>query len=385
MVERKSDDPKRVLIVQRRLTHYRIPFFNALRHKLANDGVDLNVAYGTASEDELTKSDGGSLPWATELRTTYLLGGRICWQPVPKGLGGIDLLIVTHENKLLWNLWAQFANRENKVALWGHGANFQGAPDSFREAFKRRTARRADWWFGYTELSRPEIVRSGFPAERITIVENSIDTLGLAEHYCEAVRRQALHRANSADTPERRVGAYIGSLYKEKRISFLLEAAVAIKARVPDFELVIAGAGSDQSYVEEYAAKFTWITFVGMIGTAQKATILADSRVLLNPGLVGLGILDSFVCETPMVTTSCGLHSPEVAYLENEVNGVMTDDSIECFVEGAVQVLCNDATHARLKAGCANSAGKYTVENMACEFAKGIVKCLQLPAVRSSL
>lgn len=58
--------------------------------------------------------------------------------------------------------------------------NLQGDPDSWRERFKRKVVSYADWWFGYTQMSVPLIERSGFPVERITVLNNSIDTAELA-------------------------------------------------------------------------------------------------------------------------------------------------------------------------------------------------------------
>lgn len=103
---------------------------------------------------------------------------------------------------------------------------------------------------------------------------------------------------------------------------------------------------------------------------------------MLNPGLVGLGILDAFVCGVPMVTTDCGLHSPEVAYLDSGVNGWMTPDTLGDFIDAAAAVLTDDALYARLRRGCAVSAKAYTVEGMAKNFARGVRQCLDAPAWR---
>jgi len=98
-----------------------------------------------------------------------------------------------------------------------------------------------------------------------------------------------------------------------------------------------------------------------------------------NPGLVGLGILDSFVCEVPMVTTDCCLHSPEIVYLQSSVNGLMTNNIQEDFVSECVSLITNPAKLVALKQGCKSSASTYTVENMARNFADGVEQCLQRP------
>jgi hypothetical protein len=53
------------------------------------------------------------------------------------------------------------------------------------------------------------------------------------------------------------------------------------------------------------------------------------------PGLVGLVIIDNFVTQLPMFTTdnNNNIHSPEVSYLQNDVNGVMTANTLDDYVD----------------------------------------------------
>ncbi|WP_439449238.1 glycosyltransferase family 4 protein [Stenotrophomonas sp. ATs4] len=361
------------------MTHYRVPFFNALRDHLSSSGISLNVVFGDPTTAEKRKNDSGRLPWAQHSKCSYFFGDRLCWQPFLSQARKSDLVIVTHENKMLLNLLAQYGLPDKRVALWGHGANLQGSSGTIREAFKRRTADRADWWFGYTEMSLPLILASGFPADRVTIVENSIDTLALAREFAEATDKTSTRPARKLP-----LGAYIGSLYQEKRIDFLLQAAERVKARVPDFCMVIAGAGPEQQKVEQFSSANPWLSYVGTIDTKEKATLLARSRVLLNPGLVGLGILDSFVCRTPLVTTDCGLHSPEISYLRNGHNGVMTADNLDGFADEVVRLISDQEHHSRLVDGCIESSSRYTIQNMAERFSNGIKACLDANIRRGS-
>lgn len=374
---------KRVLIVQRRLTHYRLPFFEGLRTELEGRGVELALAHGDPTATEAAKRDEGKLPWAHRLRTRYLFGGRVCWQPFSTLAENSDLVVLTHENKLLCNLWAQYRLRGPRVALWGHGANLQGSGTSWRERFKRRTALQADWWFGYTELSRALILGNGFPTDRVTVVDNAIDTMALRRQY-EAVlpEHQSAWRHQLGFTGSR-VGVFLGSLYGEKRIDFLLDAASQIRDRIPDFELVIAGAGPESGKVDAFCAANAWARYVGPLVGEQKAQVLALAHVMLNPGLVGLGILDSFVCKVPLVTTDCGLHSPEIAYLENGRNGVMTRNVMTDYVDAVARMLVDGEYRAQLVAGCAASGSRYTIDNMVRKFADGVMGCLSAPIHRS--
>jgi glycosyltransferase involved in cell wall biosynthesis len=377
-----SVDSSCILVVQRRMTHYRVPFFNALRDVLSKRGLRLVVAYGVGAASEANKSDSGELDWGVRLDTRYFLGERICWQPFGDVALGAGLVVIALENKLIYNLSEQFSRRGRKVALWGHGANLQGDPCSFRERFKRVVARRADWWFGYTEMSRPLIERSGFPRERVTILNNSVDTTALrtdvdavSNEDVEIFRRE--HGLGGSN-----VGLYLGSLYAEKRIDFLLSASERIKQQVADFELVVVGGGEDRALVEAFCERHAWARYLGPLSGHRKAVALRASRILLNPGLVGLGILDSFVAGVPMVTTDCGLHSPEIAYLKSGENGLMTEDSERAFVDAVSGLLRQPEQIDALRDGCVRSAALYTVESMAANFADGVERCLEQPVHR---
>lgn len=374
---------KRVLVVQRRMTHYRVPFFEALRADLQRRSIELVLAHGRGTDEEESKADSGSVPWAQPLATQYLLGGRICYQPLGAVSKGCDMMVVALENKLVCNLWHQFLG-SRRVALWGHGGNLQGDARSWRERFKRVVARRADWWFGYTEMSRPLIGRSGFPQSRVTILNNSVDTAEMTRQFQSVTaegRAQWRLRHGIGPGP---LGIFLGSLYSEKRIDFLLRCAAAIREQVPGFEIALVGAGPQRADVEAFCAANPWAHFLGMQKGQDKVDALAAADVMLNPGLVGLGILDSFTCGVPMLTTDCGLHSPEIAYLASGENGLMTPDSEAAYVSAAVALLNDRNELQRLRDGCLASARQYTVENMARNFADGVEACLAAPRYRGA-
>lgn len=374
---------KQVTVVQRRMTHYRVPFFEALRSSLAIRGIELTLAYGVGTAAEQEKGDGADVVWARRLPTSYGLGGRLCWQPLTAVTQHADMLVVTLENKLLANLLYQYGHPMLRVGLWGHGANLQGDPSSWRERFKLKVAKRADWWFGYTEMSRSLIAHSGFPDERVTVLNNAVDTSAMRQQF-DAVSHSdrlnwRLSHGVGADVP---VGIFVGSLYEEKRLDFLLSAAKRVREVLSDFQLFIIGAGPERGKVDAFARQHGWVHALGLQKGHEKITALAAADVMLNPGLVGLGILDSFVCEVPMVTTDCGLHSPEIAYLSVGVNGEMTANTEAAFVSKVVRVLSDPFYRMRLRRGCAESAQRYTVANMATNFAQGVASCLDASIIR---
>jgi L-malate glycosyltransferase len=373
---------RQVLVVQRRLTHYRVPFFEILRDDLRAAGVELRLAHGEATPEEVSKRDGGEIDWATRLPTRYFLGGRLCWQPFGELARDADLTVVTAENKLICNLPLQWGAADRRVALWGHGANLQGDSRSLRERFKAKVALRADWWLAYTEMSRGLVQALGFPAERITVLDNAVDTTEMrAQFKAVTPAAQAALRAQLG-LGEGPVGVFIGSLYAEKRIDFLLEALQAIRADMPSFEMLVIGTGPQQALVEAAAARHPWIKALGVRRGMDKAVAASLGDVMLNPGLVGLNILDSFAGGLPMLTTDCGLHSPEIAYLESGRNGLMTANSLAAYVDASLALLRDRGRREAMGAACLADADRYTITHMSQRFTEGVLGALAAPIRR---
>jgi len=369
----------RVVIVQRRLTHYRIPLFELLRSYLYDEGIQLELLVGKERDSEKTKNDGGTISWAIQVPCYYFLGERLCWQSIHKHLSGSDLVVVTQENALLTNHLLILQSREYKLAFWGHGANLQSDnPNGFKERFKRWTTNRVDWWFAYTQMSASLVNAAGFPANRITLLNNAVDTTEMQNQWQSVAPDEMRTLRESIGFAEGPVGVFVGSLHADKRLDFLFAAAVAIRLRIPDFHLLIVGDGRERDKVRAWCAEHQWARWVGARFGREKIAYISMAQIMLNPGLVGLGILDSFVCGVPMLTTDCGIHSPEIAYLMNGTNGVMTADRQDAYAHACVDLLQDDHVLELLRLGCIASASEYTVDNMARWFTAGIKKTISV-------
>lgn len=371
---------RRVVIVQRRLTHYRVPLFEALRERLRARGIELDLLAGQGTPEEARKRDAGELPWAQALPTRYLAGGRLCWQPLRGRVDDADLVIVTQENKLLQNHLLMALPRRFKLAFWGHGANLQcDRPGGVKERFKRWTTRQVDWWFAYTDMSAALVGAAGFPAARITVLNNAVDTSEL-RRQCQSVEpeeAQALRASlGFGDGP---VGIFVGSLYADKRLDFLFAAAERIRRVVPNFQLLLVGDGPEREAVRAWCDARAWARWAGARFGREKAACLKLADIMLNPGALGLGILDAFACGVPVVMVEACKHGPEAAYLKPGVNGEVTIDDLGAYVHACVNLLGNPDRLDALREGCEVSAGEYTIEHMAQRFADGIERCLEAP------
>src|SRR5712691_1936603 len=373
-----------VLIAYKSLPRYRVDFFSGLRDRLAADGVDLVLTYGQPTSAERLKHDTAELEWAIKLRNRAVpIGGReVIWQPCLRQAGRADLVIVEQASRLLVNyalLLMQQLGR-TKVAFWGHGANLQRhRAHGGAERLKRLVSRFPHWWFAYSDDTKARVAQLGFPESRITVVQNAIDTRKLAAgrksngavELAEFRERHAL-----GDGP---VGVFVGGLYAEKRLRFLFEACDRVVERVPDFRLVVIGDGPDATVVRDTCASRPWARALGPQFGREKVLALSSARTLLMPGLVGLAVLDSFGLDAPLVTTAVDGHGPEIAYLEDGVNGLIVDSFHDAgaYAHAIVELLTDDRLHARLVAGCREAASRYTIEAMIERFAQGVHRALE--------
>ncbi len=376
-----------VMIVRRWIPHYRGPFYEALRSRLDAQGVKLSVVYGHPRPDDQRYGDTVDLPWGTPIGQRRLRLGRrqLMWQPgVLRLTRHADLVIVEQASSLLVNyvLLARAMVGGPAVAFWGHGRNFQAATASrLGEAVKRIVSRRAHWWFAYNDLSGRVVRDLGYPAARITSVENAIDTRALVDGRASLDAGDVERARRDLGLMGSHVGIYCGGLYEQKRLGALIESSHRIRVQIPDFELIVVGDGPQRHLIDRAARGAPWVHVLGAVHGQGRVPLFALADVFLLPGLVGLAVLDSFALEVPLVTSTTAEHSPEVDYLVDGVNGLIVDDGGDAstYAAAVVQLLNDRESLARLRAGCRAAAREHTIERMAGQFAGGIVAALQRP------
>jgi glycosyltransferase involved in cell wall biosynthesis len=366
-----------VIIIQEKIPHYRVPFYQELKKLLDVEGIRLDVIYSPLLTDNMMH---GKITWAIPIRVHNI--GPFKWQNVINKANKYNLVIVQQESKYLANVFLLILARifRYKIAMWGHGRNFQrSSPNSISELLKRFLSRRVDWWFAYNNLSASVVKRIGYPVDKITNVMNSVDTNYL-QKKCISYDRVVLDKLKSElGISSDNIAIYSGSFYHEKRIDFLIESCQIIRATIPDFHLIVLGSGSQTNLIKEAALRNPWIKYIGTKGDDFKSPYWMISKIALMPGAVGLVILDSFAYGVPLITTSYQFHGPEIDYLVHGVNGIIVDDymSSQEYAGAVIDLLRDDEQRLALAAEARKSASLYTIENMAQNFANGIMDALR--------
>lgn len=373
----------KVVILQHRLLHYREGLFTLLKEECKKSDIDLMLVHGSATKRELPKKDEGYLPWAIKIKNLVFPTKNvdIIYQKLPVEVKQADLVIMMQENRILSNypillsrLWCK-----RKVAFWGHGKNYQsGRGFSLKEKWKQLYINYVDWWFAYTGSTVGILLSSGYPSSRITNLENAIDTTSFKNDLAScSIEDLSLLRGNLSVPANAQVGLYCGSIYKEKKVDLLAEAVLKIKKELPNFHLIVIGDGPDMPLLQELLGNKPWVHLVGVKHGKEKAMYFKLADVMLNPGLVGLHIVDAFCAELVMVTTQGALHSPEIDYLENGINGLITRDGVDDYASAVISLFSEPAKLSDMQHKAFEASERYTLENMVSNFMKGIKLALE--------
>ena len=374
----------KVTILQYRLFHYRVELFERMKALCNQRGIDLHLVVGQSFGKEKLKQDEGQIFWARKVKNLFFPVAEkkdLCWQPVPRDLHDSALLIFMQENRLLSNYYWIVRRKLGigpKVAFWGHGKDFQTrAPGGLRERWKEKTIHWVDWWFAYTRITCDQLRIADFPITRTTCLNNAVDVRRLRsdwESVPDRLREKVLEECKL--TERSFVGLFCGSMYSDKKFPLLVAACDVVAKKFPDFRLVVIGDGTERKWIEDAFASRPWATWVGVKRSVEKAAYFGMASVVLNPGLVGLHVLDAFSMGLPMITTLTAKHSPEIAYLEDGVNGMMTEETPEAYASAIESLIVRREMLADMSKHARQTAELYTVEKMAENFVSGIERAL---------
>lgn len=363
---------------------YREAFYEHLEPVLDQRGIDMLVIHGAPPASRRARNDSVEPPWATFVKNKEIAikGVELTWQPSWRASRHADLVIVQQETGLLFNYLALATRRlrRQSVAMWGHGANSNPA-DANRaaESIKERVTPFADWFFAYTERSASVVEGLGFERDQITVVNNSRDSDLLATNDDDSVDPEIAALVATVKARSKHVGWMVSALDTWKRLPFLVETLDVIRHLVPDFEFFVLGQGDDLT-IQEAAQTRPWLHALGSRFAADKSAVGAIADVTIQPGLIGLHVIDAFAFGTPMVTTEHSVHSHEFDYLVNGENAlVLAEGATAAELGSATADLLRDPEKLQqLRAGGAASAASYTIDSMVERFADGIESALRV-------
>jgi glycosyltransferase involved in cell wall biosynthesis len=376
---------RRVVILNRVVCDYRVAFYRALGRRLGAAGLELEVIGGAPWAGEGLVDAIDSVAFGRRLRNRHWIGPAYWSDGVLESARGAELVVLEQANGALHNFpllsRRALGLRGPRLAYFGHGAKLNTArPQPLRDSWKAALATRVDWWFAYTDLSARIVERYGFPAERISVVRNATDTASLREARARlepaALNALAEKLFGTGEDVAGPTGVFCGRLSSLKWIPLLLQSLESIRSQVPGFRAVLVGDGPERQRVRAFAAKHSWCAWVGALHGSERVPYLALGDLWLNPGMLGLAVVDALALGIPVATTRNAIHSPEIEYLEHDRNGLLTAPDPDTFASAVAALLRDPARLAALRSGARDDGASFSAEDMAERFSRGVTACL---------
>ena len=373
---------RRLLIIQPYVPEYRVPFFHALVQELHEAGVQAAVAAARSTGAQAARGDDRTSAAAEYLLPEhhFSLGSKtLLWRSTREAIRsfGPEFIIVEQAIKNLeaWPLLlASRLASSRRVGMWGQGRSYSTEQSPVEATAKQWLTRQADWFFSYTERGAQHVIEHGFPADRVTIVQNSTDTQPLRRDVASVTRQELeLFRQRHGLIPGK-TALFMGGVDERKGINFLLKSAWEIERQVPGFRLMVAGSGDMSTDVVAEEAAGAPVAYLGRVDGPARARAFAASDVVLNPVWVGLVAVDALACGLPVVTTHHPSHSPEFEYLVDGKTALVTDHQVEAFAEAVSGLLLDERELERLSREAGRAGEVFSVQDMAQRFCAGVIE-----------
>ncbi len=366
---------KKVVIFAPWMPEYRVRFYEKLLELGSLSGVEYIVFSSSPPKFASGRNDNvTNLNFVHYIKSLNIqLGSRsVEIQNIRYAFMKADYFILEHSIRNL-TMYLILIFRRKKLIFWGHSRTYTKNKSFIEERFKLFIARRAALYLVYTAEGKNFLVNNGLPPSKVQVVQNSTDVNRFDVHPIamdDTVPSNGLANSNFIAP----TCIFLGSLVDDKKLDLLIASAHEIKKSITDFSLLILGDGPLRSYV--IGEQTSWIRYGGRATEAILNSCAQYSKLILNPGLTGLVAVDSFALGLPLVTTRWNFHAPEFYYLENNVNAVITDPTIDSFSDAVIRILKDPLELNRLRRECLLNAKNFGVQNMAQNFHNGVTKAL---------
>ena len=330
--------PLKVALLQRAIAHYRLPLFEKLARA---EGFQWTFFADEHDERMATGLAATSLASLDHRRTrNRRLFGPVLYQS-GVSLKGRDAFMLDLGWTILSNPRYLLEARARGVATIGWSKGIPQDPTKADSAAKRAIQKTilglCDSLVLYGEVSREYFLKLGYPADRMFVAQNTIDTSRIAGE-ADSSRLQAEGLREKLGLNGRFVFGYLGTLMERKRVDAIIDAFVMVRDRGVDAVLVIAGGGATREALEEKARASAYakdILLAGRIPVGEEGAWFQLFDVFLSFAEGGLGILEAMANGRTVLSTP--ERYPETEHLEDGVTALLSGDfSVASFAERMV-------------------------------------------------
>lgn len=364
----------RVGIIQDYIPRYRAKFFGLLRERLLEEGVDLRLLSYLPLGVQRARGDFVALDfldnfpqWQVQVGKRSIVFPRRIYK-----LQNYDALIGSlRGSSFSTNAMIAHCLRHKKpFGLWGHVRNYVNS-DNFLDLWvEKNQMKLAKSIFAYTDSGKDFGLRQGIAADKIFVLNNTLDYLELKHEIGKVTKRNLTEMNDCYNLLPDKTVLYIGGLDSSKRINFLASTLNQIWLLDPEIKLLVIGEGEDRYLLEEAVLRGQ-VHFLDNSNQQSKAVASRVAKLILMPGRIGLVAVDSIATGIPIVTTDFKFHAPEFDYLvEGKSKFTSKFDSPSSFSELVVRLLKSEDP-------LTFSESPPSIEKMVDVFVQGVLKMKQ--------
>ena len=365
---------RRVIVFERILTHYRMRFYNYIVENYPN----VEIVFLTT---QIRQGEG----FHTNLKDAKF---TVKYLPMMKVMGFefykfplnlmksadsvVCVLSVTSISNFVYSLIARYWCIP--FYWWGHSRNFSqgGFIERLKDNLKLCSTCFSSGILAYTANERDRFSKILWLRDKKIIpLGNTLDTDSIIS-ICEA---ELFHKAPKDDLfcqlGNKSVIGLVGRLHKKRNAALAIELFMEISANRDDVVLLIIGDGTEYLKLKTRFETNNQIFFLGGIEDENELAIyMKRIDMFIHTGLVGLNLVHAMCYGKPNLVLDLPIHSPEIEYLKNGINGLLLKDVNE-MKEAIVKLLSDKEEIERMGINGLNDIkSNINIRNMAANFLK---------------
>lgn len=344
---------KKLLIIQRKLEHYRLQVFEDLSTRR---GIDLNIAYSFSESEKMDLQREKFRFTARDLiyRQIKLPVSQEVffyrnWKNVLQDIRPDYLIMEANPRVLNLRSILDYCDKVNirKIA-WTKYAGVNKWPKSI---FWKNVISKWDKYICYGRDSKEGLIEMGVSSSDLFVAQNTVP-IPMTDIELQEIRMEGQKIADDLHIGDVPLVVSLGSLVKKKKFDDVITAAVALMSDGIDFFLAIVGDGPEKNHLVNFASRCLTlaklppdrIKFIGRVPTGYDAFWLSVADVSVMGGATGLALNVSMGNGTAtLIADECG---SDAELLRHRTNGLRYKVGDVLDLRQNLELLINDTTFA---------------------------------------
>lgn len=359
----------KIIIFENVLTHYRLKFYNYLVEHYNIDIVFMtpNVGNNNGFHTNYNKAKFKIV----QIKKIDILNFNIYVWPL-KYLKPNNIIVCVLSGTSFFNIFYSFLARIKGVPFywWGHSRNFalETKLQRIKDFFKLLSIVSSSGMLTYTDNESKRIRKKlGFLTPNLISLNNTVRT----DEIFNLIKLNNLSSMNELFAENFCIGM-VGRLHSRRFADLGINSFINASKNNKKIRLIIIGDGEEYPRLKNKYSSNKNVIFKGAIEDENILTqYFKIFKFLINPGLVGLNLIHAMSYGKFTLATSRVDHSPEIHFLVNNFNGIITSPNESHFTESIIELISDEKLIDELNLNSIKTVKKeLLIENMADSFLK---------------